>query len=43
MWFNNECGVLVVELLLWQMPDMCGETPRLALCPRLLLVMIGYP
>ena len=26
MWFNNECGVFVVELLLWQMPDMCGET-----------------
>ena len=31
---------IIVELLYGKLPDMCGEAPRLALCPRLLLIIM---
>ena len=32
---------IIVELLHGKLLDMCGEAPRLALCPRLLLIIIN--
>ena len=31
---------IIIELLDNKLPDMCGEAPRLALCPRLVLISI---